>query len=88
VHTADGVAHILPGGDNHREGEQDDAGDAPVEPEHCSRRSKSPLMLFRWTEKAPKPIASSLKQRKRNMEVYRFENRYKHKHRFTIIDLQ
>jgi hypothetical protein len=45
VHTADGVAHILARGDNHSEGEQYDAGDAPVQAEHWVRRSKSPFVI-------------------------------------------
>lgn len=34
VYAVDGVAHILAGGDDHREGEQDHRADAPVQAEH------------------------------------------------------
>ena len=34
VDAVDGVPDILPGGDDHGEGEEDDGGDAPVQAEH------------------------------------------------------
>ena len=34
VDAVDGVPDILPGGDDHGEGEEDHGGDAPVQAEH------------------------------------------------------
>ncbi len=41
MNTVDGVADILGGGDNYGEGEQDQAGDAPVQAEHCRSRAQN-----------------------------------------------
>ena len=74
VHTADGIAHILARGDNHGEHEQDDAGDAPVQAEHCcrplhNRRSKSPFVR-RHFFKAHFKKTKKIKHRDQNIYVY------------------
>ena len=64
MNTVDGIPHILWGGHNDREGEEDETGDAPVEPEHC-------IWVSRWEGGGRECQNSDGRARKFNMKKIR-----------------